>query len=62
MNVIEQLKYEIEMQKRELETRKRIFLKECEKESEMLQKMDRWLDYIVKEQKEAANDTAGTKR
>ena len=51
MKTIEQLREEIIASKEDLAVRRRVFLAECEREFEMLMKMDRWLDNIEKEQK-----------
>ena len=51
MKTIEQLREEIIASKEDLAVRRRVFLAECERELEMLMKMDRWLDNIEKEQK-----------
>lgn len=51
MKTIEDLRYELKLNKQNLAERRRVFLTECDKELEMLMKMDRWLNNIEKEQK-----------
>jgi len=54
MKTIEDLRYELKLNKQNLAERRRVFLAECDKELEMLMKMEKWLNIIEKEMEREA--------
>jgi len=57
VEAVNNIKYEIVLNKRALETRRQVMLAEINKEIEMLDKFEKWIEYIEKElEKEGGSD------